>query len=66
MNCSFERRFELVGFVFVQDARPNDGLLVVELVREAPEAMKPKNVAIMTGAPLSAIEAPATDGAVAA
>jgi len=55
-NRSFERRFELADFVFVEDARLNDGLLVVDLVREVPEAMKPKQIAIKTGAPLSAVE----------
>ena len=53
---SFERRFELADFVFVQDARLNDGLLVIDLVREVPEAMKPKTIAIKTGAPLAAVE----------
>ncbi|MBB5714736.1 Hsp20 family protein [Sphingomonas aerophila] len=55
-NRSFERRFELADFVFVEDARLNDGLLVVDLVREVPEAMKPKTIAIKTGAPLAAVE----------
>lgn len=55
-NRSFERRFELADFVVVQDARLNDGLLVIELVREVPEAMKPKTVAIKTGAALAAVE----------
>ena len=55
-NRSFDRRFELADFVRVDDARLNDGLLVVELVREIPEAMKPKTIAIKTGAPLAAVE----------
>ena len=55
-NRSFERRFELADFVRVEDARLNDGLLVVDLVREVPEAMKPKTVPIKTGAPLVAVE----------
>ena len=55
-NRSFERRFELADFVLVEDARLNDGLLVIDLVREVPEAMKPKSVAIKTGAPLAAVE----------
>jgi len=55
-NRSFERRFELADFVFVEDARLNDGLLVIDLVREVPEAMKPKTIAIKTGAPLAAVE----------
>ncbi|USU09149.1 Hsp20 family protein [Sphingomonadaceae bacterium OTU29MARTA1] len=55
-NRSFERRFELADFVFVEDARLNDGLLVIDLVREVPEAMKPKTIAIKSGAPLAAVE----------
>lgn len=55
-NRSFERRFELADFVRVEDARMNDGLLVIDLVREVPEAMKPKTIAIKTGAPLVAVE----------
>ena len=53
---SFERRFELADFVRVEDARLHDGLLVIDLVREVPEAMKPKTIAIKTGAPLAAVE----------
>ena len=58
-NRSFERRFELADFVFVEDARLNDGLLVIDLVREVPEAMKPKSIAIKTGQPLAAVESAA-------
>ena len=65
-NRGFERRFELADFVFVEDARLNDGLLVIDLVREVPEAMKPKTIAIKTGAPLAAVEAPEADAAQAA
>ena len=53
---NFERRFELADFVRVEDARLTDGLLVIDLVREVPEAMKPKTIAIKTGAPLAAVE----------
>lgn len=63
---SFERRFELADFVFVEDARLNDGLLVIDLVREVPETMKPKTIAIKTGAPLAAVEASPADEAKAA
>ena len=63
---SFERRFELADFVFVADARLNDGLLVIDLVREVPEAMKPKTIAIKTGAPLAAVENTPADEAQAA
>lgn len=55
-NRSFERRFELADFVRVDDARLADGLLVVDLVREIPEAMKPKTIAIRTGTEAQAIE----------
>ena len=55
-NRSFERRFELADFVFVEDARLNDGLLVIDLLREVPDAMKPKTIAIRTGAPLAAVD----------
>ncbi len=48
-NRNFERRFELADFVRVDSANLADGLLVIELVREVPEAMKPKKIAINGG-----------------
>ncbi|WPZ04696.1 Hsp20 family protein [Blastomonas marina] len=42
----FERRFELADFVRVDDAKLEDGLLVIDLLREVPEAMKPKKIVI--------------------
>jgi molecular chaperone IbpA len=42
-NRSFERRFELADFVRVEKADLADGLLTIDLLREVPEAMKPKN-----------------------
>lgn len=45
-NRNFERRFELADFVRVEDANLADGLLVVDLVREVPDAMKPRKIAI--------------------
>jgi len=53
----FERRFELADFVRVEDANLEDGLLVIDLVREVPEAMKPKKIAIGGRAPLSVVDA---------
>ena len=44
----FERRFELADFVRVDGANLEDGLLVIDLVREVPEAMKPKKISIGT------------------
>ncbi len=43
---SFERRFSLADHVRVDGARLENGLLTIELVRELPEAMKPKRIAI--------------------
>ena len=45
-NRGFERRFELADYVRVEDAKLADGLLAIDLVREVPEAMKPKKVAV--------------------
>ncbi|MGK6319741.1 Hsp20 family protein [Sphingomonas sp. DT-204] len=45
-NRGFERRFELADFIRVESADLADGLLTIELVREVPEAMKPKKIAI--------------------
>ncbi|HEY0625644.1 MAG TPA: Hsp20 family protein [Allosphingosinicella sp.] len=46
---AFERRFELADFVRVEGADLCDGLLTIELVREIPEAMKPRKIAINGG-----------------
>jgi molecular chaperone IbpA len=46
---AFERRFELADFVRVTGAELRDGLLAIELVREIPEAMKPRTIDIGTG-----------------
>ena len=43
---SFERRFQLADHVQVTGARLENGLLHVDLVREIPEAMKPRTIAI--------------------
>ena len=45
-NRGFERRFELADFVRVENADLRDGLLVIDLVREVPEAMKPKKIQV--------------------
>jgi molecular chaperone IbpA len=45
-NRGFERRFELADFVRVDSAGLADGLLAIDLVREVPEAMKPKKIKI--------------------
>jgi molecular chaperone IbpA len=43
-NRAFERRFELADYVRVANADLADGLLVIDLVREVPDAMKPKKI----------------------
>jgi molecular chaperone IbpA len=48
---AFERRFELADFVRVENADMQDGLLSIELVREIPDAMKPRKIAINGAAP---------------
>ena len=51
----FERRFELADFVLVGGANLEDGLLTIDLVREVPEAMKPRKIAVGTQKSLSAV-----------
>jgi molecular chaperone IbpA len=46
---SFERRFALADHVQVKRADIRDGLLAIDLVREIPEAMKPKKIEINSG-----------------
>ena len=43
---SFERRFALADHIQVRGADLKDGLLAIELVREIPEAMKPRKISI--------------------
>jgi len=42
----FKRQFNLADYVQVKDASFDNGLLQIELVREIPEAMKPRRIAI--------------------
>lgn len=46
---NFERRFQLADHVRVTDAQLVNGLLHIELVREIPEAMRPRKIAISNG-----------------
>ena len=43
---AFERRFQLADHVEVTGASLENGLLHIDLVREIPEAMKPRKIAI--------------------
>ena len=59
-NRSFERRFGLADHIKVAGADLQDGLLSIDLVREIPEAMKPRRIEIGGEAPRhDAIEAKA-------
>jgi molecular chaperone IbpA len=59
----FERRFELADYVRVENANLENGLLIVDLVREVPEAMKPKKIAIGGHTPLTVVESDETSEA---
>ena len=43
---AFERQFQLADYVVVKGANLENGLLHVDLVREIPEAKKPRQIAI--------------------
>ena len=53
-NRTFERRFDLADHIQVVAARLENGLLSVDLVREVPEAMKPRSIKIDALEPLQA------------
>ena len=46
---AFERRFDLADHIKVTGASLENGLLHIDLVREVPEAMKPRTIAITKG-----------------
>ncbi len=46
---AFERRFHLADHVRVSGASHVDGMLHIDLVREVPEALKPRRIEIATG-----------------
>jgi len=54
---SFERRFALADHIQVKGADMKDGLLAIELVREIPEAMKPRKISIGESQPAIDAEA---------
>jgi molecular chaperone IbpA len=45
----FERQFDLADYVDVTDATMAEGLLVIALKRELPEALKPRSIPINAG-----------------
>ena len=56
---AFERAFQLADFVQVKNASLENGLLHVDLVREIPEAKKPRSIPIAT---TSAVAPQVVDG----
>ncbi|KZY47186.1 heat-shock protein [Roseovarius sp. HI0049] len=46
---AFERKFQLADHVRVTGASHADGMLHIDLVREVPEALKPRRIAIANG-----------------
>ncbi len=53
---SFERRFQLADHVEVTGAALKDGLLSIDLVRDVPERLKPRTIAINNGRTAKQIE----------
>ena len=52
----FERRFQLADFIKIKSADLKDGLLHINLVREIPEAMKPRTIEINQSANLMTLK----------
>ncbi|WP_454719109.1 Hsp20 family protein [Caulobacter segnis] len=53
---AFERRFELADYVVVKDASHAHGVLSIDLAREVPQALKPRQIPIRGGAAQQALE----------
>ncbi len=56
---AFERRFQLADHVRAQDAVTENGLLHIDLVRQVPEALKPRRIEIGTKGAIEAQPEPA-------
>lgn len=53
---NFEQRFNLADYVKVTQANLENGLLTIDLVREVPEAMKPRRIPIAVSGGQKTIE----------
>lgn len=53
---AFERRFQLADYVRVTSATLVNGLLNIDLAREVPEALRPRNIQIRTGSETQQLE----------
>lgn len=56
---AFERRFQLADHIKVTGAELANGVLHVDLVREVPEAMKPRTIKVGSAAPKQILESKA-------
>ena len=56
---AFERRFQLADYVVVKGASLENGLLHIDLERQIPEAMKPRQIPIATATKAKQLEAQA-------
>jgi len=54
---AFERTFQLADHIVVKGAEMENGLLSIDLVREVPEALKPRTVEIKAGGQRSLFKA---------
>jgi molecular chaperone IbpA len=59
---AFERHFDLADYVEVTDATMGEGLLVISLKRELPEALKPRSIPIHAGTVVPFSRKPETSG----
>ena len=62
-NTSFKLSFNLADHVKVAGATLENGLLVIDLVREVPEELKPRRIEIASGAAAKRIDAPGAKAA---
>ena len=60
-NRAFERRFTLADHVRVSGASHVNGMLNIDLVREVPEALKPRQIAIASGDAGDTVDAKAVE-----
>jgi len=60
---AFERRFQLADHVVVTGATSENGLLHIDLVRQVPEAQKPRSIAINKAKTIEAVKAPSAQAA---
>jgi len=52
---NFNQQFRIADYVKMENAWLDNGLLTIDLVRELPEAMKPRTIVITSGAPTEVI-----------